>query len=61
MRGIPLHVPISPPEGGVRERSYIMCENIRSVASERLVERWGTVLRATMATVEDRLRILLGL
>ena len=60
-RGIPLHVAVDPPEGGVRQRSFIKCEDIRSVAVERLVERWGTLAAGTMAAVEDRLRILLGL
>ena len=30
-------------------------------ARERLARRWGTVSSATLAAVEDRLRILLGL
>jgi mRNA interferase MazF len=38
-----------------------MCENIRSVSTERLIERWGTLAPATTADVEDRLRILLQL
>ena len=42
-RGIPLHIPVTPPEGGLRQQSYIKCEDIRSIASERLVERWGSV------------------
>lgn len=58
---IPLHVSMDPPEGGVRGRSFIKCEDIRSVATERLVERWGRVRETTMAEVEDRLRILLDL
>jgi mRNA interferase MazF len=60
-RGIPLHVAIDPPEGSVRQRSFIKCEDIRSVAKERLTERWGTVSARTMDEVEDRLRILLDL
>lgn len=60
-RGIPLHVRVDPPEGGVRERSFIKCEDIRSVAKERLTEPWGSVSLRTLAAVEDRLRILLQL
>lgn len=60
-RGIPLHVPVDRPEGGVRDRSYIKCEDIRSVAKERLREYWGPVSPRTMAALEDRLRILLQL
>ena len=60
-RGIPLHVMLDPPEGGVQQRSFIKAEDLRSVATERLLDRWGAVSPATIATVEDRLRILLEL
>jgi mRNA interferase MazF len=60
-RGIPLHVSVEPPEGGVREPSFVKCEDVRSVSKERLSERWGFVSRQTMTLVEDRLRILLSL
>ena len=60
-RGIPLHVEVQPPDGGVRLRSFIKCEDIRSIASERLIERWGSLSSNVLAEVEDRLRILLQL
>src|SRR5438105_12937583 len=60
-RGIPLHVLLDPPEGGLRQRSYVKCEDIRSVAAERLIQRWGTISGAALREIEDRLRILLGL
>jgi mRNA interferase MazF len=61
-RGIPSHVAIDPPDGGVRERSFVMCEAIRSIAKERLADRpLGVVSRLVMETVEDRLSILLDL
>jgi mRNA interferase MazF len=60
-RNIPLRVPIDPPEGGVRERCFVMCEMARSVSTDRLIRQWGTVERATLAMVADRLRILLEL
>lgn len=60
-RGIPSHVELNPPEGGVRVRSYIKCEDVRSVSIERLQERWGAVAPATIALVETRIRWLLGL
>ncbi len=61
VKGIPFHVEVSPPEGGVKVRSFIKCEDVRSVARERLSRRWGKVSATTLAAVEDRLRILLGL
>jgi len=60
-KGIPFHVQINPPEGGVKAKSFIKCEDIRSIAKERLTRRWGKVSPDTLDAVEDRLRILLGL
>lgn len=60
-KGVPFHVELSPPEGGLRERSFIKCEDVRSVSRERLSTRLGAVSPAAMTAVEDRLRILLGL
>ena len=60
-RGVPLHVEVVPPEGGVRERSFIKCEDVRSVSKERLVAPWGQISSRTLLAVDDRLRILLGL
>jgi mRNA interferase MazF len=60
-RGIPFHVPLRPPEGGVRRPSFIKCEDIRSIAREHLITSWGSVSVSTMRAVEDRLRILLDL
>jgi len=60
-RGVPLHVAVDPPEGGLRERSFIKCEDVRSVSTERLIGKWGTTAPMTLRLVEDRLRLLLGL
>ena len=60
-KGIPFHVAIAPPEGGLKKKSYVKCEDIRSVAKERLRRRCGTVSPQTLADIEDRVRILLGL
>jgi len=60
-KGIPFHVEIRPPQGGVSETSYIKCEDIRSISTERLRSRWGAVSSETLSRVEDRLKILLDL
>jgi mRNA interferase MazF len=61
-RRIPFHIEVNPPEGGGRQRSFIKCEDIRSVAQERLVAGpWGVVSSQTMQLVADRLQILLEL
>jgi mRNA interferase MazF len=58
---IPFHVPITPPEGGLAQRSYIKCEDVRSVSKDRLMSRLGSVSIGTILSVQDRLRILLSL
>jgi len=60
-KGIPFHVEIHPPEGGLKEKSFIKCEDIRSISKERLLSRIGAVSLATIEAVEDRIRILLNL
>lgn len=60
-RGVRLHVTIEPPDGGLRQTSFAMVENIRAVSVERLIERWGRVSNPVLASLEDRLRILIAL
>jgi mRNA interferase MazF len=61
-RRLPSHVSVSPPEGGLRSRSFIKCEDIRSVSiSRRFVRRWGSVSAGVLADVEKRLRFLLDM
>jgi mRNA interferase MazF len=61
LRGIPWHVPVSPPEGGLTRPSAVLCEALRSVSQPRLQRHLGTVSAATLQAVQDRLRILLNL
>ena len=60
-KGIRSHVPMAPPEGGLKSRSYIKCEDVRSIAKERLTKRLGWAKAATMAEVESHLRYLMEL
>ncbi len=60
-KGIPLHVPVNPPQGGLSKPSFIKCEDVRSVSQDRLVRRLGRVSALTLVEVEDRLRIILDL
>jgi len=61
IRQLPLHVTISPPEGGLTNASSILCDGLRSISKQRFVRCWGRITPATLAAVEDRLRILLNL
>lgn len=60
-RGVPAHVPVSPPEGGLGARSLILCDALRSISRQRLVRHRGQVAPATLTAVEYWLRVLLGL
>ncbi len=61
IRPIPSHVVVAPPEGGLQVPSAVICEAIRSISTDRLVERWGRLGLKSLARIEDVLRILLRL
>jgi mRNA interferase MazF len=42
-RGFPFHVPVRPPEGGLRSPGYLLCEHLRSVSPLRLERKLGRV------------------
>lgn len=54
-----LHVEIAPPEGGVRERSFAMPEQVRALSHERVTRRLGALRGATLAELLRRCRLLL--
>jgi mRNA interferase MazF len=61
-RGIPWHVRVGPDDGGVREESWAMTDQVRAVSRDRLTgDPWGRVAPAVMVAIEERLRLLLGL
>jgi mRNA interferase MazF len=60
-KGVPSHVLVDPPEAGLKKKSYIKCEDIRSVSSSRLVKKYGSVSRDTMRKVEYCVCMILDL
>jgi len=60
-RGLPTHIAITSPEGGLTKPSVIMTEQVRSVSKDRLGRRYGVVTQATMNQVDRILRIVLSL
>ena len=60
-RGNPLHVPIVPPDGGLRHRSFALCDMVRSISRDRLQFPIGVIDHAAMDEIGDRLTIVLGL
>lgn len=55
-----LHVEITPPEGGLRERSFAMPEQLRALSHERVTRRLGALRGATLAELLRRCRLLLS-
>lgn len=61
-RGIPWHVRVGPEDGGVREESWAMTDQVRAVSRDRLIgDPWGRVSPGVIVAIEERLRLLLGL
>jgi mRNA interferase MazF len=60
-RGIPTHVPVAPPEGGLSRPSAIMVEQVRAVSTSRLGRRGGEVTPETMGQVDQVLGLVLNI
>ncbi len=60
-RGIPAHIPVQPPEGGLKSPSVILCDQLRTISKDRLQVCWGAVSINTLTQVETVVRFLLGL
>jgi len=59
---VPLHVRVDPLEGGLRETSFAMCDQMRTISRDRFRgTARGFLSPRTMAEVADRIRILLDL
>ncbi len=58
-RHIPLHIPVEPLLSGLSIKSYLMCEQIRSVSTKRLGNLCGKVDEDTLNKVEYIIKMLL--
>jgi mRNA interferase MazF len=54
-----LHLEIEPPEGGLRERSFAMPEQLRALSHQRVSQLLGQVRGETLAELLRRCRLLL--
>jgi mRNA interferase MazF len=61
LKGIASHVKIPAGEAALISDSYIKCEEVRCISKQRLTRRWGAVEAATMRSVEQFVRLILGL
>lgn len=55
-----LHLEIAPPEGGLKERSFAMPEQIRALSHDRITRRLGSLRAPTLADLLRRCRLLLS-
>jgi mRNA interferase MazF len=55
-----LHVVVTPPEGGLREKCFAMPEQLRTLSHERVARRLGTLRPATLSELLRRCRLLLS-
>ena len=61
-RDVPWHVFVAPGDGGVRQDSWAMVDQLRTVSRERLLgDPWSRVSPAVLSQIHERLRLLLGL
>ncbi len=60
-RRVRSHVRVEPPEGGLTVPSFVMCEQLRVFAVQRLLRRRGAISAQTLDEIAYRLRILLDL
>ncbi|MGI8484423.1 MAG: type II toxin-antitoxin system PemK/MazF family toxin [Thermomicrobiales bacterium] len=52
-KGIPFHIPVFPPEGGMVAPSFILCEQERSASITRFRRRMGSVDESTLRRVQE--------
>ncbi len=57
--GNSLHLPIPASEGGLKEKSFAMPEQLRAISHERLTRRLGNVRPKTLEELLKRCRVLL--
>lgn len=57
--GSPLHLEIPASEGGLKERSFAMPEQLRAISHERLTRRLGSMRAKTLEELLKRCRLLL--
>jgi mRNA interferase MazF len=60
-KNIRSQVAIEAGEGGLKARSFAMCEAVRSISLERMTRRRGVVSPETMEKVAYCLQVLLGI
>ena len=60
-RKLPSRVRVVPPEGGLHLESWVICEQVRTMSTQRLGSQLGELRPATMAAVSETLQLMLDL
>ena len=56
-----IHVPLEKGEGGMKKDSIILCEQIKAVDDERILEKTGNIRAEIMQQVDSALIAILNL
>lgn len=60
-RLFPTEVLIQPPDGGLTKPGKLLLYQVRTIAKHRIAKRVGAVSAATLAAIEEALRLALDL
>ena len=60
-RLFPTEVPLTPPDGGLGKPGKILLYQVRTLAKHRIAKRLGALNPATLAAVDEALRLALDL
>ena len=58
--GLPIHVPISAEESGLKQDSIVLTEQVRTLEKSRLSRRLGTLTPEAMKRLDHALGLSLG-
>ena len=58
--GLPIHVPITAEESGLRQDSVILTEQVRTLEKSRLTRHLGTLTNEAMKRLDHALGLSLG-
>ena len=58
--GLPIHVPISAEESGLKQDSVVLTEQVRTLEKSRLSRRLGTLTPEAMKRLDHALGLSLG-
>jgi mRNA interferase MazF len=61
IKGLPMHVAIAGGTAGLDRSGVVLCDQVRTVSTNRLRRKVGTLPAKLMLEVEDRLKIHLDL